>query len=319
MASAKTTNAVISYLLEFGNSPRIDIAKALSLTKASVTLVTNDMIQKGIIVEQGEMFDESKKTIRGRRKILLSINPDYKVTIGVALLNDKIIIGVTNLNGDIFAKKTIIFDFTNYEELIDKIVDEINIISNDNLIKAEDILAVGLVLSKNNKQLILCDSLEESLSKIKDDISQKVSYNVVAGTFAKSSLLAQRVFDKISTPDSMMVLTLVDGIDIGLCINSKIFTGKNNLSGGYSLIEKAIERFKLDNNIDALSETIAICLSVMDLHNLYTFGGIMLDDNIVEQINKKLAEQTKIAKPIVNEDNLFLAGCGQALFECLVK
>lgn len=318
MASTKTTNAVISYLLEYGDSPRIDIAKALSLTKASVTLVTNDMISKGVIIEQGEMFDETKKTIRGRRKILLSINPDYKVTIGVALLDNHIIIGVTNLNGDIFTKKRIEFKFTTYDDIINKIISEVNLILTENLINIEDILAVGLVLSKANEKIIIGDSIEEGLNKIQSDISQKVNYNIVVGTIAKSCLLAQRVFDKSCTPESMIMLTLVNDVDIGLCVNSNFFCGKNNLSGGRLLIENALNQFNIDNDIDSLSKTIALCLTVLDLHNVYALGGILSDVNIVEQLNNKLDNNTKIKNPIMNEDTLFLAGCGQALFECLI-
>lgn len=318
MASIKTTNAVISYLLEYGDSPRIDIAKALSLTKASVTLVTNDMINKGVIVEQGEMFDETKKNIRGRRKILLSINPDYKVTIGVALLDNNIIIGVTNLNGDVFAKKKIEFIFTSYDELVDRIIKEINLILTENLINIEDILAAGIVLSKSNKKIIIGNSLDDELAKFKADISKKVNYSVVVGTIAKSCLLAQRVFNNVKTPDSMMLLSLIADVDIGLCVNSKFFNGRNNISGGSLLIENAINKFYLDNDTNALTDTIALCLSVLDLHNVYAFGGLLDDTNIIEQINKKLGNHTKINPPIMNKDTLFLAGCGKALFECLV-
>lgn len=318
MASAKTTNAVISYLLEHGDSPRIDIAKGLSLTKASVTLVTNEMISKGVIVERGEMFDGTKKTIRGRRKILLTINPDYKLTIGVALLDESIIIGVTNLNGDIFAKKKIKYIFTTYDAIINIIIREIDLILTDNLMSFEDVLAVGLILSKFNKNMITSDNLDDELDKIKSDISKKVNYNVVVGTIAKSCLLAQRVFDKDTTPESMIMLSLIDGVDVGLCVNSKFFNGKNNGSGGSILIENALNKFNLINNIDTFIDTITICLSVLDLHNVYAYGGVLDDINVVDRINKKLGNYSKINHPIMNEDTLFLAGCGKALFECLV-
>lgn len=318
MASTKTTNAVITYLLEYGNSPRIDIAKALSLTKASVTLVTNDMLAKGIIVEQGEIFDEKNKTLRGRRKILLSINPDYKVTIGVTILEKKLILGITNLNGDIFAKKTITHNIDSYEVLLNKIVEEINIILKDNLIKLEDILAAGIVVSKLSSMEILGSSVEDAIVKIKTDMSTRVPYNVVAGTIAKSSLLAQRVFGNINAPDSLFMLTCIEGVDIGLCINSKLFNGKNNHSGGLQMIEQAISNYMVDNDMEILTNTISTCFAVMDMHNVFIFGGVLSDLSVVDKINYKLNSKVRVNPPIMCEDTLFLSGCGQALFECLI-
>lgn len=317
MASTKTTNAVISYLLEYGDSPRIDIAKALSLTKASVTLVTNDMLEKGVIVEKGEVFDDNEKTIRGRRKILLSINPDYKVTIGVALLKNKLMIGVTNLNGDVFAKKTIEYTPLSYDELVDEIVKQVEIISKDNLIEAEDILATGIVLSKSSSDIIEGETLDDKIEKIKLDLSQKAISNIVVGSIAKSCLMAQRVFTRSNCTNSVMVLSMIDNLDIGICINSNLFSGKNNSSGGYKIIEKALLKYQYDNDVEAFTDTVSFCLSVMDVHNVYGIGGVLSDNDILDKINKKVETKTKIISPIMCSDTLFLSGCGQALYQCL--
>lgn len=319
MASTKTTNAVITYLLEFGSSPRIDIAKALSLTKASVTLVTNEMLSKGIIIEQGEIFDDSNKTVRGRRKILLSINPDYKVAIGVSIVGNNLTVGITNLNGDIFAKKNLTFTFSSINHLCDKITDEVHLLLKENLINEDDILALGIVLSKKSSEYLEGDNFDKKIDFLKTELSKKVHYQIVVGSIAKSSLMAQRVFGKTHNPNSLMMISLIEGVEISLCINSSIFTGKNNLSGGLDLIEKAITRYEIDNNVEILSETLSVCLSVMDLHNIFAFGGIISNYHIVENINQKLSIHSKIETPFMAEDTLFLSGCGQALFECLIS
>lgn len=318
MASIKTTNAVISYLLEFGSSPRIDIARALSLTKASVTLVTNDMLDKGIIVEQGEIFDEKNKTIRGRRKILLSINPDYKVTIGIAVLTDKILIGITNLKGDIFAKKIIPFNLISYSDILNLILQEVDLLLKDNLINIEDILAAGVVCSTSFSNLIAGDSFEQKTEVLKSDLSSKVSYQIVVGSIAKSSLMAQRVFGEISNPSSTIMITLVEDLDVGLCINSTLFKGRDNWAGGRLILEKSINKYNADKDIEKLTDAISLCLSVLDLHNVYAFGSIFSNIAVIEKINNKILTETKINPPTMNEETLFLSGCGQALFECLV-
>lgn len=319
MASTKTTNAVINYLLSYGSSPRIDIAKALSLTKASVTLVTNVMLEKGIIIEQGEIFEENKKTIRGRRKILLSINPDYKVTVGVVILQDKIVIGITNLKGDVFVKNSILFTFNSQDELVGKIAFELDLLLKNNLIDINNVLACGVVVSKNVMQTIVGETLEIKMDGLKNAISDAVPYNVVIDTMAKSCLISQRVFGKSINAESCMMISLVENVEVGLCINKSLYLGKNNCAGGSEIINKALEKYKIDNDLLDFTKTLSMCLSVLDIHHVYGLGDIFSDNMVLSRINDGLGDDLCIGQPVVQENSLFIAGCGQALYKCLVS
>ena len=72
---------VLKILKQRGPTSRIDIASALELTRAAVTIITNEMIDQGIISEIGEYKHVSEKAPRGRKKILIDINHHYKFVI----------------------------------------------------------------------------------------------------------------------------------------------------------------------------------------------------------------------------------------------
>ena len=60
---------VLKILKQRGPTSRIDIAGTLELTRAAVTIITNEMIEQGIIQEIGEYKHVTEKAPRGRKKI----------------------------------------------------------------------------------------------------------------------------------------------------------------------------------------------------------------------------------------------------------
>ena len=66
---------VLKILKQRGPTSRIDIAGTLELTRAAVTIITNEMIEQGIIQEIGEYKHVTEKAPRGRKKILIDKSP----------------------------------------------------------------------------------------------------------------------------------------------------------------------------------------------------------------------------------------------------
>ena len=90
---------VLKILKQRGPTSRIDIATMLELTRAAVTIITNEMIEQGIIMEIGEYKHISEKAPRGRKKILIDINYHYKFALGVTIEENIISVGLTTLSG----------------------------------------------------------------------------------------------------------------------------------------------------------------------------------------------------------------------------
>ncbi|MBE6736166.1 MAG: winged helix-turn-helix transcriptional regulator, partial [Ruminococcaceae bacterium] len=66
--------SILRLLNKNGPMSRKDIAAEVGLTPASVTLLTNEMIETGYLREVGEVQEEKRA---GRRKILVSIVYDW--------------------------------------------------------------------------------------------------------------------------------------------------------------------------------------------------------------------------------------------------
>lgn len=135
---------VLKILKQQGPTSRIDIANMLELTRAAVTIITNEMISQGVIHEIGEYQNISEKAPRGRKKILIDINQNYKFVLGVLIDNDMLSVGLSTLIGAVLDKRNLdIKKNITYQEIVDFIIESINSILIDNCLQLHEILGIG--------------------------------------------------------------------------------------------------------------------------------------------------------------------------------
>ena len=135
---------VLKILKTRGPTSRIDIAGTLELTRAAVTIITNEMIEQGIIQEIGEYRHVTEKAPRGRKKILIDINHHYKFVIGVSIEENLVSVGLSTLSGAVLDKRNYeISKSTPYSDIEDFILSSVKEILSDNCLTAENILGIG--------------------------------------------------------------------------------------------------------------------------------------------------------------------------------
>ncbi|MBR1740179.1 MAG: ROK family transcriptional regulator [Ruminococcus sp.] len=135
---------VLKILKQRGPTSRIDIAGTLELTRAAVTIITNEMIEQGIIQEIGEYKHITEKAPRGRKKILIDINHHYKFVIGVTLEEDVVSVGLSTLAGAVLDKRNLSIDKTaEYKTIFDFVKRSIQEVLADNCLDKTSILGIG--------------------------------------------------------------------------------------------------------------------------------------------------------------------------------
>jgi len=95
---------ILNVMREFGPISRVDIAAELQLTRAAVTIITNDMIEQGVLMELGEAPVDEHNLKKGRRKILIEVNSNYKFVLGAMINEHNISVGLSNLVGEVLDK-----------------------------------------------------------------------------------------------------------------------------------------------------------------------------------------------------------------------
>ncbi|MES0883423.1 ROK family transcriptional regulator [Roseibium sp. SCP14] len=100
---------VLQALRRNGPMARIDLGHMTRLSPATVTAITSDLLDQGLILS---LESEEPKTpqARGRPRTLLKLNPDAVYTVGVRLSVNNIDMSLVNFSGEVTREKRTHFD-----------------------------------------------------------------------------------------------------------------------------------------------------------------------------------------------------------------
>ncbi len=330
---------ILNYLREEGAKSRVDIAHKMALTKASVTIITNDMIQKGILYEKGVQPQESNHT-RGRRKILLEINENYKLAFGIVFEKNKLIIGLTNLKGQTLDKKIISIKDKTYRESLQIIVAEISSLIQYNHLANDKILGLGVCISNGGGDLIDGNTLFDKLNRLKKDLAHAISLKIVTQTTANAALIAQRLFgNQMTMRKNILMLRYGEPIEASVMINGNIYNSNTKSAGGFQTMQKINDKntylvyqqsIEKEENEDyssitnelnmSLARDINTCQIVLDTEGIFAYGDYFEQGNRLNEINFILEgtyrQKVKLTPSVVTDATVYLAACSILIQYC---
>ena len=138
---------ILLAIREAGMLARVDIAAQLSLTRAAVTIITNQMINQNILEDMNgpisTQHDEPRK--KGRKKTMIRIKPDFRYVLGAVANERNISVGLTDMNNEPIDQKYMeLTGAITPEELIDFIVSSCRELLKKHSVPVKQILGLGL-------------------------------------------------------------------------------------------------------------------------------------------------------------------------------
>src|SRR6476620_7108843 len=91
---------VLNTVRDSGAISRTDIAQMVHLSLATVSGITNELIDQGLVYEH-----EEGTSTGGRRPILLALNPRAGLVIGTKLTETHVVVALTDLNADVVEQR----------------------------------------------------------------------------------------------------------------------------------------------------------------------------------------------------------------------
>ncbi|MDD6345628.1 MAG: helix-turn-helix domain-containing protein [Oscillospiraceae bacterium] len=310
---------ILRVIKEFGPISRVDVASELHITRAAVTIITNEMIEEGVLVEIGEAPVNAEKLQKGRRKILIGINENYKFALGACIEEREVSIGLSTLNGAILDKASMIIDDkTMTKDIISYIISKSNEMMDNSCLKKDNVLGlgIGIVPSMWGRLKIFYKDGVLDFSSFIDKIACGVDLEIRCGNAVGLLALASNDFENYNGYHNNQVF-----ISYGNQINMAVLN-KNVLSPDYMSYTYMIERVVVnpdgrqidgypDGSVKAELSKTAFMNALAEIYSkektpvLYEQSGGDKNSITIDALSNSVIRGEE---PVVNLVNRFIAG-----------
>jgi predicted NBD/HSP70 family sugar kinase/predicted transcriptional regulator len=205
---------------------RTELARETGLSQASVTGITADLIQKGLIEEKKTGESEG-----GRKPILLAIKPDGVYAVGVNMAIDQIRVVIVNFQAELKASHTVFLnkDYYSPEEAIEIISQAIQACMWEANFSKDQVAGVGLgvpgpVDSASGIIRFLPNYGWEEVP-FRDMLRDKINHPVFIDNSSNNLAIAEYWYGNGRGIDNFLVVTLENGVGSGTVLNGQLIRG----------------------------------------------------------------------------------------------
>lgn len=226
------TNLVLETIINHTAISRAAIAKHLGLTKATISAIVQELINKKLVIEIG-----SDDTSLGRKPILLSLNRKAGYVICIDIGVDTISALVSDLIGEDCSLKQIKTP-TNTAGIINVLI---QLIESMKLPKDSNYGLVGITLGihgvTDNNQVSFAPYYNLTGIHLAEGLEQHFNAPVYLENEANLSVIGENTFQYDYA--NIANISVHSGIGLGIIINHKLYTGYNGRAGefGHTIIE----------------------------------------------------------------------------------
>lgn len=226
----KNKSIIIRILNDKGPMSRKDIADAVGLTPATVTLLCNEMISQGIIYENGDIKDERRA---GRKKILIDINCNCKYVLAIYLEAKNTYIYVCDLKSNPINKVVIKTDCSVEPEVfLKKIAEEVKIMLSNLQKDFDDILGVGIaipgIVDRECGISKHAYGIWREQVKIKEILGKYLPCDIIVENNIKAFAQGELVYGSGRKNSNIFFLRWGPGVGASMIINNKLYEGNDN-------------------------------------------------------------------------------------------
>ncbi|OAS82510.1 ROK family transcriptional regulator [Metabacillus litoralis] len=271
-----------------GPISRSDIAKLNKLSPTTVTSAVSELIQEGLVYEDGIGHSSG-----GRKPILVRFSPDSKFLIAISIRNSFITIAEMNLEAKVKQKEIHSTNGYSGDDVINYLLDLIETFLNSSINKdlciGISVITQGIV---NSSKGVIRYNAELKLKNVplKDLLEQRFNKKSYLDNDTNAYLLAEKNFGLYNLNQNMIYITQGDGVGAGLLVNGSIYRGHSGGAGefGHTSIDRGGFRCEC-GNIGCLETYVSWPAIFSRILSSLSSGK---SSGMLEKVNGKMTEIT---------------------------
>ena len=227
--------AILLSLLYEKQISRVQLARKTSLSTTTITNLISELIEQGIVVEEGVQTAEAPRSV-GRPRTGLNLVPDARYAIGVHIGIGLIRVAVVNLLAEVLYNEIRYFDLqTPAEEVLRLISATIEEVIGCSRIARERILGVGVgasgLVNFQTGVNLLAPNLQWHNVPILETLQTALHLPVIVDNNVRAMALGEAFFGLGRGVDSLAFVYGRTGVGAGFVVAGKIFRGSNTGAG----------------------------------------------------------------------------------------
>lgn len=234
---------------------RVALAHMTGLSPATVTTITGQLIQEGLVFEKA-----TGDSTGGRPPIMLALNPRGGFVIGIKLMENRAVGALTDLNASILAKDAIDLPDTQVNTSVETLNKLVNRLVQQSGIAKKQLMGVGIGLAG------VVDFAEGLVKQnpifgwkninLRELLETRMRVPVYIDNDVNTLTLSEKWIEPGKPEDNFIVITLGRGIGMGIVINGQIYRGKGGGAGEFGHIMVDPEGARCDCGRQGCLETV---------------------------------------------------------------
>jgi predicted NBD/HSP70 family sugar kinase len=222
---------VLRLLKDRGNLSRAELARFLKLTRSTLTFVTGELVERGLVTEAGQ---SSVAQPTGRPGTPLKLNPDGAFFLGAELAAEHIHSVLINLEGSIIYRETVELESRRPESVSEELVRMVERIWSGQLRGSERLRGLGVSVSAlvdSQGVIRIAPTFGWNHFDMKSALKSRLDLPVFVENDANGAALAELSFGRRVGQTDLCVLRLDVGVGAGMIFDRKLFRGSDGLAG----------------------------------------------------------------------------------------
>jgi len=234
---SKTINQfnILNTIRKSGMISRVEIAEITGLGRSTVTNITAHLIKEKMIFEKKTETSSS----RGRRRVLLALNPDAAYVVGVKLSAFQISFAVTNMQADVMSSLIVPVRIGQrpVEFIVDLIEEGIRHCVAKARLKMEKISGIGIGIPgfiDSKRGIVYWSPLyKQGNTTLRELTQDRFKIPTYVENDANTVTLAQQWFGEGRGVDNFLMVTVEHGIGMGIVVNGQIYRGERGIGAEF--------------------------------------------------------------------------------------
>jgi len=220
---------------------RTELAEQMGLTRAALTMIVNDLLENGVILEA-----ESRAAPNGRPPVVLEINPKGGMVAAVDMGASHMNIALADLSAKIIGEKYLPFDIRQGPQVcLTQVSDSLKALLEEHGFSLSQVMAVGIGVPGpviTDAGMVISPPIMPGWDKypIRDTLEKEWGCSISLNNDAELGALGEWAYGAGRGERNLAYIKVGSGIGAGLIINQQIYGGTTGSAGeiGHITIEE---------------------------------------------------------------------------------